>query len=70
MNYAETLVYVAANSPPISPVRAGCTTLVMSEDRELRPHREREVVADCGRAERRCGKRAAPCAGGRSSCKA
>lgn len=54
MNFAETLVFVAASSPATLPVRSGCTRLLLSEDRELTPHPILPVERHCGAEKRHC----------------
>lgn len=68
MNGAETLVYVVANSAASYPVRSGCTMLLMSEDRELRPHAVEESLAYCGPEQSRCGAAPKTCVGRRPAC--
>ncbi|HET6879804.1 MAG TPA: hypothetical protein VFI31_06605 [Pirellulales bacterium] len=54
MGFVETLVYVAAGSPATFPVRSGCTSLMLCEDRELRPHPIVPPVVRCGHEKPRC----------------
>ncbi|HVA49283.1 MAG TPA: hypothetical protein VNH11_23160 [Pirellulales bacterium] len=68
MDVAETLLYVAANAPASERVRAACTTLVMCEDRELRPHPPLEPSNSCGRKAARCAHERSLCWHPRNPC--
>lgn len=67
MNVAETLVFVGANALPTSALKAGCTSLVMCEDRNLQPHPPLRLPVTCRRPKTRCGhevrhcERVSPC---------
>jgi hypothetical protein len=70
MNFAETLVFVAAGSPATLPVRSGCTKILLSEDRELQPHPILSSPSHCGAEKRRCQVEGPRCQRGRSGCHA
>lgn len=61
MNFAETLVFVAASSPATLPVRSGCTKILLSEDRVLQPHPVLSPERHCGAEESHCAAEAPRC---------
>lgn len=54
MDFAETIVFVAAGSPATMPVRSGCTRILLSEDRTLQPHPALTAKRHCAAVKRHC----------------